>query len=128
MFSIVYIRYHYWNLNRLLMAEWVSIICGNSHWTVGQSDFSLIHEWKRHGGSFLRYYWVNHSNSLTWIEAIKGDDFPKRKRNTIISIPVRSQWGPNSVPRYMYLWTAIRKCTHTFVYIYRYVYYTYVDI
>ena len=44
-------------------------------------DYKPTYNWGEHHlvqdvTSFLNNIWANYNNSLTWIKAIKGDDFP----------------------------------------------------
>ena len=42
-----------------------------------------------------QFLWVNHNNSLAWIQATKGDDSRAHQW-----FPVRSQWGRYNLPRF----------------------------
>ena len=45
--------------------------------------------------------WANYNNSLTWIKAIKGDDFPQSNHDFRGSVAVRSWWNlPSSMIPY----------------------------
>ena len=54
-------------------------------------------DWLHHIASIYIYIWVNYNNSLTWIKAIKGDDFPNINHDSSEG----EQWGRYNLPRYM---------------------------
>ena len=58
-------------------------------WMIDSIDCIILH--------LYIYIWVNYNNSLTWIKAIKGDDFPNINHDSSEG----EQWGRYNLPRYM---------------------------